>query len=203
MGIRKHAFTSSVAVTTVALGLSASPVGASAPPIDGTGIVTCNLVGRLAIKPALKTAGTATSVAVKITSKLEGCTASDETQIIGGSVTATGTLSTNDCDTVAATGLPTMQWKVKWQVAKGTQKLNPSVFSNSLSGTFIDQPDDNLQVLAATAAGTVTGSFNADAVLFDATPSMPLEQFTPTCQAKGVKSLKWDLGLISQISFVA
>jgi len=201
---RRNVMSLAVVATIVSLGLTAAPSGATPPPpTNGTGIVTCNLVGKMAVKPALVTGGTATSVAVKVTSKLKGCTADVETQIIGGSVTATGTWPTNDCDTVAATGLPTMQWTVKWQVAKGTQKLNPSVFTTSISGTFIDQPGDNLQVLAVTGTGTVSGSFNADAMLFDATPTMALEQFTPTCQAKGVKSLKWNLGLLSQISFSA
>jgi hypothetical protein len=200
----RNVLSPAVAATIVSLGLWVAPAGAApAPPIDGTGSATCNLIGKMAVKPALITGGTATSVSVKITSKLTGCTPDVETRIIGGSLTATGTWPTNDCDSVAATGLPTMQWTVKWRVAKGSQKLNPSVFTTSISGTLIDTLSDNMQVIAVTAAPNVSGSFRADAPLFDATPTMTPEQFTPARQGKGVTSPKWDLGLLSQSSFVS
>jgi hypothetical protein len=132
------------------------PAEGAAAKADASGTASCTMAnGKLVISPPLSYSGTATSATFTFTAKL---TCTGTSGVTGGTLKATGTSASNNCDPLATTGLPALTTTVDW---KG--KFNPStiVFSDGNfaigSGVTITVPSTGPNPAAGTA--TVTGSF--------------------------------------------
>jgi hypothetical protein len=166
------------------------PAMALAAGIDGTGsIPTCPTSGIIKIKPGLMTGGVLPGE-VKVVAKSSGvCSGGtgDGANIVGVKIKAAGTTATNECSNFDGTTSADLAVTIKYKVAKGTPKLNPS------TGTFSLDPGDTAPNGHATwalsgsvAAGSFTGAAITPNIESDATA---VDLVAGVCSEKGLKKV--------------
>ena len=190
-----------------------SNAGAAAPaPIDVSGDhVVCNTVtGGMKFSAPLVNGGTATSNAISVKGKLDGCTDTDNPAVHLAGATFGGTLTgtTNDCNALSnLNAFPANTITVKWRTASGAPKLTSptsSVTVNELSGLeyvadWASYVELQTGTLFETAALGVTGAFSGA----DAGAASSLDIVTSLddvhasefgCNGSGVKTLNFAIG---------
>jgi hypothetical protein len=166
------------------------PALALAAGIDGTGSVpTCPTSGTIKIKPGLMTGGVLPGE-VKVVAKSSGvCSGGygDGATIVGVKIKGAGTTATNECSSFDGTTSTDVAVTLKYKVAKGSPKLNPS------TGIFSLEPGDPAPnghatwTLAGTlTAGSFTGGDLSSNVESDATA---VDLVAGVCTEKGLKKV--------------
>jgi len=124
--------------------------------VNASGTLGCTVSGgKLVVDPGLSFSGVAASATFTFTGKL-ACTGTSG--VTGGRFTATGTSASNNCGTLAESGIPVITTTIKWY-----GKFNPTtiVFSDGNFGiaesAIINLPSTGPN--PATGTSTVTGSF--------------------------------------------
>jgi major membrane immunogen (membrane-anchored lipoprotein) len=152
-------------LTSIALLLTVpllvQPVGAgvaagAAQVVDASGKAACTVsAGQLVVAPGLTFGGTATSATFTFTGTL---TCTGTSGVTGGTFTATGSSTSNNCSTLAGTGIPSISATIDWN---GDFAPSNIVFSdgNFSLGTAITILLPSIGPAPPTGTTTVTGSF--------------------------------------------
>jgi hypothetical protein len=175
------------AATLLTAGLATSTAQAATPKVNAAGTASCTLFGGKAkIKPGLMSGGTATSVAFSFKAKLS---CSGSSGVTSGKLKASGTATSNDCNSLANTGLPQTVSTIKW---KGTGKYNPTtiVASNGSAqvgaAITIHVPSTGPNPPAGTT--TISGSFAGEHAASTLVTDQTTLAFATACGSK--KGLK-------------
>lgn len=184
-------------VLAAGLMVLSSGVAMAAAPIDGSGTVgTCVVSGSIKIKPALKN-GNVGPAALKAKAKgKETCSGGtgDGANVISIKAKGTATTTTSDCSGLAGTTPSTLVLTVKWKVAPGTQKVNPSTvtFTSQTGGVTGDNHGQ------FDLSGTVTGgSFNGNPVTAHIETDQLVLDLLNECGDKGIKKITFGLNGLS------
>jgi hypothetical protein len=177
---------------------AASPVRA-VDPIDGTGSVgNCPTRGIIKIIPGLVNGGTLPDV-IKVKTKppkgfIGPCpgASGDGANVVAGKGKGEGTGTANDCGNLLGPQPSNIVLTVKWKVAKGTPKLNPSTVSiTTQTGGISSSPPSHGQF---DVSGTVTaGSFLGDTVTASLITDQDLVEIAAACAAKGLKKITFGI----------
>jgi hypothetical protein len=208
-----------MAVVVLASGsfvFAVTTAGAASPaPIDVSGDhVVCNTVtGGIKFGVPLVNGGTATSNAISVKGKLDGCTDTDNPAVHLAGATFAGTLTgtTNDCNALSnVNAFPASPITVTWRTATGTPKLTSpksSVAVSELSGLeygadWASYVELQTGTRFETAPLGVTGAFSGG----DAGAASSLDIVTSLddvnasefgCNGAGVKALNFAIGQIA------
>jgi hypothetical protein len=160
-------------------------VAKPAPPITGTGTVSCKATGKLIFATPLVNGGTASNVPVTVRANLVGCTGTlDGATVSMGKATGTATLATNDCSSLSAVG--PFDVTVKWKTTGHSPHLDNSTVS--LSATL--DTSSGQAVIDATGSATA-GSFTGDAAAAHAVVTKSLTALGNACAGKGLRSVSF------------
>ena len=103
MKLRSRVFAAGVLAVTFS-GLALAGTAGAAGPINGTGTVSCAIVGKLKFNPPLSSTGTATSETITVSANLNGCSGTgDGATVAKGKATGTSTTTTNNCSGLTGT----------------------------------------------------------------------------------------------------
>jgi hypothetical protein len=97
--------------------------------------------------------------------------------------------TSNDCNSLAMTGLPAFNATIKWKVAKGTQKLLPTTanfVATPPSGLNLSGPGGSI-VITINGTDQAGGSFSGNAVTVSADTDQTVTDFVNACGGKGLK----------------
>jgi len=172
-----------VALATVTL-FGAGRLAASATTarsvVAGTGTASCTLSkGAMSMSPGLRFGGTATSVSFSYTAKLT-CT-SGSSGVKGGTITGSGTSTSNDCGVLAASGIPPMTGTITW---KGKFAPSGIAFSNGnfvVNGTGISIQLPSTGPAPPAGSTTLTGSFADESASTNLVADQSISTFAAGC----------------------
>ena len=165
------------------------------PPIDGTGTVgTCVETGKIKLKPALVNGGTEPGTTkVKAKGTCSGGTL-DGANVVSTKAKGSGTTTTNDCVNLIGTSASNLTLTIKWKVAPGTQKLNPSIATfTSQTGGATGDGHGSFDI-----TGSITsGSFTGNPVTAHVETDQLVADLGAACAAKGIKKITFGLNGMS------
>jgi hypothetical protein len=145
--------------------------GATASPIDVShDAITCNTVdAKIAVRPPLSFAGTASSVTFRISGKVSGCVDTTNPEVVIRSATISGTLTgvSNNCDVLSGTTPAVGKLLYRWtadpttpiQQTASTQDVSTLTTSLFVPGTLAPGFGSARYAAFALGTGTVTGAF--------------------------------------------
>ncbi len=201
---------------TTLVTFAVSNAGASAPPpINVTGDhVVCNTVtGAMQFATPLVNGGTATTNAVTVKGRLDGCTDTDNPAVTLALSTFSATLtgSTNDCSALSNVNtFPSNVVTINWHTAPSTPKLTTSTSSVTLSeltgaeygadwANYIElQSGTAFETAPLAVTGAFSGSDGGVASKVDIVTSLDdLHASEAACNGKGVKALNFAIGQVA------
>jgi hypothetical protein len=179
-----------VAVTSLGI-TTASAAGG----VDGTGTGgSCPVAGKIGLKPPLAgfpSTDTTPPATVKISAKsVKGslCTGGtvDGANVLSMKTSGSGTTPHSSCSSLVGANSVTFTVTVKWKVAKGTPKLNPSTITiTSATGGVAGDGNATFDATGSVTAGSFTGN---SVTAHIETTSMSGDLAT-ACNGKGIKKL--------------
>jgi hypothetical protein len=156
------------------------PTATTTSNVAASGTARCTMTqGAMTIAPGLRFGGTAPSVTFLLTAMIT-C-ASGTSGVKGGSITAQGTSTNNDCGILAGTGLPAMTGTVAWKglVAPSSITFSNGNFAITSTGISLELPSTGPSPPGGAVA--VTGSFAAEPVSLVLVADQSVSTFAAGC----------------------
>ena len=148
--------------------------------VAASGTIGCTMgKGAMKLSPGLYFGGTATSVTYSFTAKLTCTTGSSGVK--GGTITASGTGTSNDCGVLASAGIPTLTGRITW---KGKFAPSSIVVSNGnfdITGTVISIILPSSGPTPAAGTTTISGSFADEPATMTLVADQSLTTFGAGC----------------------
>lgn len=175
----------------VCASLALNAAAALAAGIDGTGsVATCPAKGKLNLKPALlatPTGAGAIKLGVKSSGACSGGTG-DGANIVSFRARGAGTTLANTCTDFNGTSSTDLAVTIRWKVAKGSPRLNPSTATFSLQpGMVAGNGSQTLDLSGTITAGSFVGSHVTAHIESDETAANLLT----LCGMKGIKKISF------------
>ena len=178
----------------VAAGTGAGTAGATKPPTQLSGAVTCTSAAMLKFSPKLTNAGTA-SETVTLRARLTGCSGAGATSggitLTGGNLLATTTtpFATGCGPVTSGTPLPAFSGTLKWK-STGGRVAASAVTVSGVTLYYSSGADTLTAYIGSTSADS--GSFSGQHLTFGSeTANKDAYKTTSACEAGGIGSVKF------------